>query len=441
MEAERKDWLQAESERWVRQGMISPEQRVQILGLYPAEKAGVRDRTVAIFSILGSLLVGAGVILYFAANWWAIPAWIKVGMILLATLASYGVGFYFQYGRGDSPRLGQALVFLGALLYGAGVWLIAQIFHIDSDFPLGFLAWGAGILPLAWTGGSRLILYLATGLLTIWTMTAQTSLSQYNALFPPLMLLGVLPLARRTNSRLVEAVVLLGLFLWHALNVGRVEQPGLGGAPAWVIGRLALLYGATIFLAGLARVGEVRTYLASGSLVGLFGVYLLTFAAPTWLPPEQRLLPGLFTGQAYTVVGVVALLAGLLLAAGLYARRGEKERRLLLPATLLPALAVVVGIWLPETLRLLLFNLLLFGGAVGLVALGIQRRIELLLNLGLVTFGIHLITRYFDLFFSAMDRSFFFVLGGVILLLGGWILERNRRRWVGEMEGGGQDAP
>jgi uncharacterized membrane protein len=438
MSTEWYDRLQTESERWVRQGLISAQQRGAILARYPADGVGSRDRTVMIFSILGSLLVGAGVILYVAANWPRIPSVLKVLAIVAATLGSYGAGFYFQV-RGNSPRLGQGLIFLGSLLYGAGIWLIAQIFHFDTDFPAGFLAWGAGVLPLAWATGSRPVLYLATGLLLVWTVGAQAKEGAYNHLFPVLMMGAVLPLARRTESRLAEAATLLGLFLWYALNVGRDELAATNGASLLIIGRLALLYGAALFLAGLSRLGDLRTYLGSGGFLGLLGLYLLTFAAPRWMPPESRLLPSLFAGSPFTLAGVAVALAGVAGAGWLFWRESGPERRYLLPAALLPVAAVLLAEWVPEVARLVLFNLLLFGGAVGVVALGIQRRMGLLVNLGLLSFGLHLLTRYFDLFFSAMNRSLFFVCGGVLLLLGGWLLERSRRRWVGDWGGVGDE--
>ncbi len=60
----------------------------------------------------------------------------------------------------------------------------------------------------------------------------------------------------------------------------------------------------------------------------------------------------------------------------------------------------------------------------------------IVLVLGLLSFVVHTFTRYVDIFFTAMDKSLFFMLGGVLLLGGGWLLERNRRRWIGEWGGG-----
>ncbi|HWI64808.1 MAG TPA: DUF2157 domain-containing protein, partial [Symbiobacteriaceae bacterium] len=210
--------LHSETDRWVRQGLISPEQRASILKLYPTPEAGGRERTILIFTILGSLLVGAGVILFFAANWPALSAAVKVGAILAAVVGAYGSGYYLQFVRGDYPRLGHSLIFLGSLFYGAGIWLVAQIFHLDSHFPTGFLLWGLGVLPVVLATESVWVLYLGTLVLGIWTATEQTATLGYNWLFPVLMAGAVVPLARRVGSALAEAGALFGLFVWFMIG-------------------------------------------------------------------------------------------------------------------------------------------------------------------------------------------------------------------------------
>lgn len=43
------------------------------------------------------------------------------------------------------------------MLFGAGIWLVAQIYHIEEHYPNGFLIWGLGAMALAWalpSGGS-----------------------------------------------------------------------------------------------------------------------------------------------------------------------------------------------------------------------------------------------------------------------------------------------
>lgn len=430
--------LPDESARWVQQGLISEEQRGSILKLYPEPAAAGRDRTVLIFSILGSLLLAAGVVLFFAANWPRIPATVKVAAIMVAIVATYGVGYYLAYKRDDYPRLGQALIFLGGLFYGAGIWLIAQIFHLDSHWPNGFLLWGAGVLPIAWATSSSPLLYLSTGLLTVWTVSEQASFDAYNYLYPLLLLGVVLPLSRRLGTWLAEGAALAGLFLWFAINVP-ARQPGHGSpGDILLIARQLILYGLAVAAGGLAGLGDLRAYLSVGVIGTLGGAYMLTFNTISRYNPQPYVMPSLFGGSPYVIAGSTIFLLAALAAGYLYVRRGGRDLSTLLPAMAVFALAsLLAGFAGNEVGRMIAFNLLLFGGTVGLIVLGIQRRTAWVVNLGLIIFVIHVLTRYFDLFFSAMNKSVFFMVGGVLLLGGGWLLERNRRRWVGGMGGDG----
>lgn len=434
------DRLPKEADRWVQGGLITTEQRTQIVALYPEPEAEGRDRTVLIFSILGSLLVGAGIILFFAANWPKIPAAIKVSAIMAAIIGSYASGYYLQV-RTDYPRIGEALILLGGLLYGAGIWLIAQIFHLESHYPNGFFLWGLGVLPMAWAMGSRPMLYMGTALLTVWTVMEQAEFSSMNYLYPVLVAGVIFPLGRKLKTDLVEVAVLGGLFLWFAINVMRLREGSGVGPEAALLARIMLVYGGTVLAAGLARLGDERVYMGLGSLLALLGTYLLTFQWPVWMDGYRSGAPlaPLWSGHPFQLVGLTVLVAAMAASLWRYWQRGERGRLVMLPAVVM-TLVLALGIHvLDEVPRMITANLLLFAATVGVILLAVGRQSQLLLNLGLLAFLVHVLTRYFDLFFTAMDKSFFFILGGLLLLGGGWLLERNRRRWMSDW-GGDADA-
>ncbi len=426
-----REWLQtlqSETARWVRTGLIDESQAAAILKLYPARAGAARDRTVLIITILGSVLLGAGVILFFAANWPRIPAMAKLASVLVATVGAYASGYYLQFVNKEYPRLGHSLILLGSLFYGAGIWLVAQTYHLESRFPNGFLMWGAGLLPMVWATASRPILYLSTVVLTIWTVMEQGEFASYNPLYPVLLLGVLVPMARWLSDALAEAGALAGLFLWLIINAVRGDVSGAN--EGLVVARTMLLYGSAVLGLGLSRLGDPRAYLGVGAFITLLGTYVLTFDVY-----GTTALPSAFAGPPYLLAVTWALAAITAAAAWRFWRQAEPGR-----AAITGALALFVGSALtagalPEVPRMIAFNLLLFAATVGLVIYGVHRRSELLVNLGLVAFVVHIFTRYVDLFFDAMDRSVFFVLGGILLLGGGWLLERNRRRWVGDWGG------
>ena len=74
-------------------------------------------------------------------------------------------------------------------------------------------------------------------------------------------------------------------------------------------------------------------------------------------------------------------------------------------------------------------------GVVGLVFLGYYRARELYINLGIVLFCIIVFSRYFEFGFGLLDRSVIFIVAGSILIVGGFLVERGRRRVVDRMRG------
>ena len=83
-----------------------------------------------------------------------------------------------------------------------------------------------------------------------------------------------------------------------------------------------------------------------------------------------------------------------------------------------------------------LFNLLLFGLIVGVIALGYRNREPAWVNLGTLFFAVQVIARYVDWFWALMPRSLFFIGAGALLLLGGLWLERARRGVLKRVEKG-----
>ena len=78
-------------------------------------------------------------------------------------------------------------------------------------------------------------------------------------------------------------------------------------------------------------------------------------------------------------------------------------------------------------------NLLYFIGLIWLIYSGYRRGDGFWVNLGFAFFALGLVTLYFDAFWTLTGRSYFFMGGGVLLLAGGYGLERQRRRLLHDM--------
>lgn len=201
-DAEFRRRLLEEVNGWADDGVISAEQAESILNRYPSEAesepvndeggphvgglaAGSEDslgrtslasRAVSIIGVMGAALVGLGIIIYVAANWDAIPIWARIALLVALTAALNGSGWQLLV-RFDYPRAGVATLVAGALAYGAGIHLVAQIYHVPVNHPNLTTAWFLGVLPVAYLARSRvmvglslILLALAVGFRTQWWM-------------------------------------------------------------------------------------------------------------------------------------------------------------------------------------------------------------------------------------------------------------------------------
>ncbi len=145
--------LRGELPSWQADGLLSSQQADSLASKYdlaslPAESANI---FLIAICVIGAALIGGGVISFVAYHWDGIDKWVKVGMLVSALVGAEFAGFYLRDISKKMPILGHGLLFCGALIFGANIGLIAQIFHIQSHFHGAYGAWALATLVLAWT--------------------------------------------------------------------------------------------------------------------------------------------------------------------------------------------------------------------------------------------------------------------------------------------------
>jgi uncharacterized membrane protein len=76
----------------------------------------------------------------------------------------------------------------------------------------------------------------------------------------------------------------------------------------------------------------------------------------------------------------------------------------------------------------LIYNLIFALLTLFLIFIGYQKSDIKIVNVGIFWLSIFIFARYFDFFWDLMDRSLFFIVGGLILVLGGIALEKKRKQ-------------
>jgi uncharacterized membrane protein len=373
--------LQKELPAWVSAGLVSVEQSEALSLRYGAGSGAElrRSKAAQAIAVIGAIAAGLGVILFFAANWDAIPEPARVALLLSVLVGSYAGGWKLLERR---PLVGHALILLGAIAFGAGIFLVGQMYHVQAHDPLAFAIWSAAVAPLAWVLRSRALTTL-TGLTLggwiVYELVDALGSSAYDTTF------FAIPVA-------------------------------------------LMLYGAVLYGAGSA----IALPWASGPMRGLgyalvtAGAFALTFAAT-----HEEIDGEPFADTAERIVVALGALA-LAGATALLVRRGPRWELFALVAVAVLGLVAVLAP-APPLAMAMLFNALLAGLAFGAVVLGYREDELWLATSGLVVVTIDVFARFVDFSWGFLPRSTGFLAAGVLLIGLAFVLERSRSQLASRM--------
>ncbi len=256
--ADLREWLTIELATWQQQQVINREQAQSILAQYePEHAARLRMQNVYLISLggLAALLMAAAVLLLVSFNWQGIPAAGKLTLIFGALIGLYAAGAGCW--RAGNPRLAEVVFFFAALMYGAAIWLIAQVFHMDAHYPDGYFWWAVGVLPLAIILDTLPLHALFAVLLAAWFSTEIAGYRNLGAILfgfrwhaiPNMVLLapalaapGVL-LAYRSQSYLRLAIYLSLVVGWICLQPMSWQWDGAATYFVAAVGALLMILG------------------------------------------------------------------------------------------------------------------------------------------------------------------------------------------------------
>jgi len=267
-------WLEGELNRWVSEGIIDGTRAESIRQLYPSRPAA-RPWAIIVFSGLGAGIISLGIILLFAYNWHQIPKLGKLGIVFGSLAISHAIGIILFFYTVRFRAIGEALNVLGSMLFGAGIWLVAQIYHISEHYPTAFVFWGLGAFVLAWSMPSVVQAIMAAVLFTIWAVSESTEFGRAMYLAIPAIIL-LWPIAHQKRSCVLLAVLVLALGVSAGFVTGAISDGH------FVINALFSIAALYVALGLLAR--QSAEFPQSGLIYHFFGLvsyivmlYLMTF--------------------------------------------------------------------------------------------------------------------------------------------------------------------
>ncbi len=449
--------LRTEAKLWQTEGLIDDYLYQQLSERYQfdALEKTASSRFITILISLGGILLGLGIITFVSANWQQWSRELKTLLLLTLFIGVNTTGFYLWRQQNTLPnttnkkqKLGHGLLIFGALILGANIALMAQMFHIGGS-PYGlYIVWGLGVLVMAYSLqlaslGVMAILLIGLGyLMGLSTVFYPGEFSWLQFIIEYMSLVAVLlfiPLAYWCNSRIIFFLVTLIILLGLEISLFRIFDflnHGLWGAIALTLPP-ALLWGYDdIILPKVdSRIFQPLTrnlaiwYLSIGFLCLSFRIFWYNF----YLANSSRTSSEI---HWLTLVEVL-LFVGLTIWQWLYLARPNKRDfqswRLDLVSGVILSFIVGTAIlcfWhlsineIPQ-IATFIINIEMFLLAAGLIRIGVARGLRGTFWGGLVLLTLQIVSRTFEYNTGLLLKSFVFILCGVGVIAAGLWYERH----------------
>ncbi|PZO00110.1 MAG: hypothetical protein DCF30_10370 [Hyphomicrobiales bacterium] len=398
--------LDADLTRWVGEGLLNADSASAIRRSVAAEGG---FRLPGLLGLFGGLLIASSVAAFVAANWEAMPRLVKLAMILISLIAALGIAARLE-NKGSSSG-SDAAATCGVLIFGAGIALIGQMYHLPADWPAGALMVALGALCVAVllrSNGALVVTFVA---LCAWSggRWQESQGALHIAFF--MLYLPAFWLALSRGNRLVHHLAVLALGLWLALVPGD-----------WIGGRFdygLLAYGLAVSAAYVAIGGwaldrggpALLTCCLPWGLLGLL-VVLDVELIRILDARESRAGTAIWLNYAAYAVAVPVIL-------GFAALAREKRFAWPLAVGLVLALLVPLVFWSGGVVGLpgkVVVASLILSVAIALVVAGVTGGVRRLTLAGSGLFGIAILILLWQTIGTLLDQSLFFLVAGAALL-------------------------
>jgi uncharacterized membrane protein len=382
--------LESQLSRWVEARIIEPVIADRIRNFEASRTAradNVRWQSVLALSF-GALMLIAGILLFVAAHWDNMSPTERF-LSVLAMVAAFHVAGAFAESR--FPNMAMALHGVGTGALGAGIFLAGQIFNLEEHWPGGIMLWALGAciawaLRRDWVQAAYVFLLVPGWLASEWTDATARIPEAARICAAGILLLAIVYLLAPAEGR---ATPIRRLLMW------------IGGI-AIVPSALTLCF----------LVGEGHYYWQFTPDFAL-RLQIIGWAVAIGLP---LLLGYLLKTDRFWMVGTGAVWTIMLCT--------------------IPLQEIGSGFlhWLWRSIGFYLLGVI---GSMALIWAGMFEKRKERINLGVAGVAVSVFAFYFSSVMDKLGRSFSLIGLGMLFLLGGWMLEKTRRKLVQHMAAGG----
>ena len=390
----KREELIKESKEWVEERIISEDQREQLLERYPARQHKPLLLTFA------AIFIGLGFLTFIASNWSAISDIFRMAIIIGSLLAFYVAGE--QTYRKHSKRLGESLMLIALMIFGAGIFLTGQMYHFTSFSALPFFVWSIAAFSLFLLCKETPFFIAAAILTTVGQVYSGVTYSEFHLWTGLLFILGLgwfTARGQRTDYSVWFGAGYLIQSLVFVLSSGYPYY--------WLINLILFLYLFDDAAAGKGKLRVLKTF----SVISVF--LILVFQV-------------FFLGEGFVEVQTESSFYFFIVWAVFF-----------VGAVVRSAMSSTNYYWIDLLLFLPVFRFdfadglslgILFVYSLLWLTSGYQQSVARWVNKGTAALLATTFIAYFQLAWDFMNRSLFFFIGGILLFALSFFLERKRRQ-------------
>tara|TARA_R110002050_G_scaffold273113_1_gene417026 strand:+ start:16365 stop:17645 length:1281 start_codon:yes stop_codon:yes gene_type:complete len=403
--------IQNDIKELVEEQVISQDTALKIASYYQLKQIDSPNRLFTVFAVLGSTLVGLGIILILAHNWDDFSRTIKtVFAFLPLVIGQLCVGYSILKKKSTTWKEASGVFLFFAI--GSSMALVSQIYNIPGNLSSYLLTWTLLCLPLIYLLRSN-----ALGILHIVFATyyAVEHGYFYNSSGTPwlyvLLVAAILPyyntlLKQRATANItsifnwlipLSITIVLGAF---------VEKNGIFGYLMYVS-----LFGLFYNLGKLPYFNNQKLRRNGYLILGSLGtVSMLLLASFKWLWTDVFTHDILFNSQESYIYIIFTLLAFSVL---IYSKKNNwlKEINLFQYVFIIFSMVFFIGLS-NNSIPIVLINLLIFALGLMAIKMGANKLHFGILNYGLLIITILIVCRFFDTNMSFVLRGLLFMCVG-----------------------------
>lgn len=417
--------IQKELSELIREEVITQEIADRIEIYYKSKESSSANRLFSVLGGLGATLVGLGIILIVAHNWYDLGKTVQTTLGLLPLFIGQLFCALVLHKKRDNRQLSETATVLLFFGIGASIALVSQIYQISGDLGNFLFTWLLLILPMIYLMKSSL-----TSLLYIATMTyyvSEVGYWQYPT-HPPLLylvlLVGILPYyyqlykkAHHSNFMLfhnwmmpLSLLIALGTFSENnheALFVSYITLFAL----YFIVGEINLLKSNKITGNGYLIIGSLGT------------IILLLTLSTEWLWENLNKNRLQITSIEFIIASLISMVTLLVL---IYYFRQKSLWKINPTATLFIPFFFIFFMINNSSLASALINLFIFSIGIYTVVDGAKKCRIGILNYGLIIISSLAVIRFFDSQISFIIRGTLFILVGVGFFVANYLLLKKR---------------